>query len=266
MTQDRRSALAADYLLAEHRSRKRFGSLPEAFSPRNIEEACAAQEVLVRLRSAERGSVAGYKLALTTPTMQKMTGFPEPAYGILSTNTVYFSPHVVRHAEHVRLGLECEVALRLAADLPASGAPYTREEVAKAVGSMMPAFEIVDDRDADYSKFAGYVLDFIADNAWHAAVVLGTPSPDWRELDLAGAHGRMHINGELAAEGYGRDVLGHPLNALVWLANKLAARGKSLERGMLIMTGSLVPTKFVRPGDAIRYSLEGFGEIACTIE
>ena len=219
----------------------------------------------MRLCSAERGAIAGYKVALTTPTMQKMTGFPEPAYGVLSANTIHPSPEVIRHADHVRLGLECEVAMRMADDLPASGAPYTTEAVAAAVGAMMPAFEIVDDRDADYSKFASYVLDFIVDNAWNAGVVLGTPNMNWRGVELAGAHALMHINGDLAAEGYGRDVLGHPLNALVWLANKLAARGKSLERGMLVMTGSLVPTKFVQPGDAIRYSLEGFGEIACTV-
>lgn len=37
----------------------------------------------------------------------------------------------------------------------------------------MPAFELVDDRRMDYSRFAANILSFIADNAWNAGVVLG---------------------------------------------------------------------------------------------
>jgi 2-keto-4-pentenoate hydratase len=75
----------------------------------------------------------------------------------------------------------------------------------------------------------------------------------------------MYINGRLIAEGHGRDVLGHPLNALAWLANSLAGAGLALEPGMIVMTGSLVPTQFVQAGDAVRYELEGFGEITCSV-
>ena len=256
----------ARLLLEEHRARKTFGPLPPEHAPKNLAEARAAQEAFVRLLTGQRGRVAGYKVALTTPAMQKLTGFSEPAYGMLFERTLYSSPHAIRSADFVRLGLECEVAIRMAVDLPASGAPYSADSVGKAIGSLMPAFEVIEDRAADYSQFSARVLDFIADNTWNAGVVLGAGLPLAQAGDLGAVQGRMFINDTLIAEGHGRDVLGHPLNALVWLANNLASRGKGLERGMVVMTGSLVPTQFVKPGDAVRYTLEGFGDIHCRIE
>jgi 2-keto-4-pentenoate hydratase len=76
----------------------------------------------------------------------------------------------------------------------------------------------------------------------------------------------MTINGEPAGEGYGRDVLGHPLDALAWLANALAERGRSLAAGMIVMTGSIVSTKFLNPGDEAAFTFEGLGQIGLTVE
>ena len=127
----------------------------------------------------------------------------------------------------------------------------------------MPAFELVDDRGADYSNL--YFLGVAADNAWNAGVVLGAERADWQSLDLENARGAMTINGEPAGEGYGRDVLGHPLDALAWLANTLAGRGKELEAGMLVMTGSIVSTKFLNPGDEAAFTFEGLGDIRLSV-
>jgi len=59
--------------------------------------------------------------------------------------------------------------------------------------------------------------------------------------------------------------MGHPLDALVWLANVLAQRGKSLSRGMVVMTGSIVTTKFVHPGDTVRFWVDGLDEVGLSI-
>jgi 2-oxo-3-hexenedioate decarboxylase/2-keto-4-pentenoate hydratase len=129
----------------------------------------------------------------------------------------------------------------------------------------MPAFELVDDRQADYAQLAAQVLTLIADNAWNAGIVLGSPLRDWHAVDLAAIHGVMLINGTVVGEGYGRDVMSHPCEALLWLVNTLAQHGKSLTQGMIVMTGSLVATKFVNPGDAARLSVEGLGEVQLSV-
>ena len=137
--------------------------------------------------------------------------------------------------------------------------PYTRDSVAEAIGAVTAAFELVDDRHADYTKIADHILTLLADNTWNGGIVLGSPLTDWQSLDLAAIHGTMRINDEIVGEGDGRDVMGHPLDALAWLASTLATQGKSLAQGMVVMTGSVVATKFVSRGDRVQLTMDGAG-------
>ena len=259
-----RTREAAEFLYQAHRERRQHESLPEDISPRTLEEAYAAQEAFQELLAGERGAIAGYKIALTTPVMQRMVGHDAPCFGVVFQRGVHSSPARVAGSDYGRLGAECEVAVRLASDLPASGAPYDRDRAAAAVGGLMAAFELVDDRFADYSHI--HFFSLVADNAWNAGVVLGPEIADWRGVDLGAGRGEMTINGEPAGEGYGRDVLGHPLEALAWLANALAERRRSLAAGMIVMTGSIVSTKFLNPGDEAAFTFEGLGQIGLTVE
>jgi 2-keto-4-pentenoate hydratase len=265
MSDDSRIAQAAQFLLEEHRTRKPFGPIPASFAARTVDEAYAMQEAFHALMAATRGPVAGYKIALTTPVMQQMVGFHEPVSGAILARTIQQSPCTIRSTDYGRLGVECEVAVRLEADLPVTPAPYRREHIAAAIGAVMAAFELIDDRHADYAQFAPQILSIIADNAWNGGIVLGPPAYNWRTVDLAAAHGTMVINGTVVGEGYGRDVMGHPLDALVWLANMLAKRGKRLSRGMVVMTGSIVATKFVHPGDTVHFQIDGLGEVHLSV-
>ncbi len=263
MTQLSKAERAAQFLFEAHRERQPYQPLPGGISPATIEEAYDMQEAFQSLLAPERGAIAGYKIALTTPVMQRMVGFDSPCAGAVFESGVHRSPAAVKAADYVRLGAECEVAVRLQSGLPAGGAPYDRNGAAAAVGALMPAFELVDDRGADYGNL--YFLGVAADNAWNAGVVLGPERADWQSLDLENSRGAMTINGEPAGEGYGRDVLGHPLDALAWLANTLAGRGKELKAGMLVMTGSIVSTKFLNPGDEAAFTFEGLGDIRLSV-
>ena len=263
MTQQDKAARAARYLYDAHRDRKPYEPLPDDISPATIEEAYDMQEAFQALLAPDRGAIVGFKIALTTPVMQRMVGFDAPCAGAVFEAGVHHSPAAVNYSDFVRIGAECEVAVRLQSDLPAGRAPYDRAGVAAAVGALMPAFELVDDRGADYSNL--YFLGVAADNAWNAGVVLGEERADWQTLDLEGSRGAMTINAEPAGEGYGRDVLGHPLDALAWLANTLAGRGRELRAGMLVMTGSIVSTKFLNPGDEAAFTFEGLGDIRLSV-
>ncbi len=59
--------------------------------------------------------------------------------------------------------------------------------------------------------------------------------------------------------GRGADVMGHPFEALAWLANSLAQRGRSLRAGEFVFTGSVVETKWVNRGDRVVMEIEGLG-------
>ena len=252
---------AAQFLWNERQARRTFVPIPAPHTPQRLEDAYAVQAELQGILTQTYGSIAGYKIALTTPVMQNMVGFDHPIAGAIMAKTIHHSPAQVNLADFRRLGVECEIAAQFSKDLPAEGAPYPRDSIAYAVGTVMAAFELVDDRNADYTKIADNVLTLLADNTWNGGIVLGSPVTDWQTLDLAAIHGVMRINGEVVGEGDGKDVLGHPLDALTWLVNTLAKQGKSLQQGMTVMTGSVVATKFVSQGDVVQLSMDGLGEV-----
>ena len=259
MSTGTRIELAARLLADQYRDGTRF-SLDEESAPRTIEEAYAVQEAFQDIMSQARGPVAGYKIAYTTATIQQNAGVSEPGAGVILAKNISYSPATLQSAGYLRLGIECEVAARLGRDLPASGAPYNRDQIAEAVDAVMPAFEVIDRRGSEIEDRQASLLASIATNISNAGVVLGSPVADWRKVDLAASRGSMTINGELVGEGHGSDVMGHPLEPLVWLANMLAKRGKGLAAGTVVITGSIVTPKFLNPGDVATVAIEGIGD------
>jgi 2-keto-4-pentenoate hydratase len=96
--------------------------------------------------------------------------------------------------------------------------------------------------------------------------VLGYPIKAWQQLDLAAARGVAMINGQVVGEGLGADALGHPFNAVAWIANHLAAHGRGLLRGDVVITGSLITTKYAKAGDFIQFSVDGLGEVELRVD
>jgi 2-keto-4-pentenoate hydratase len=253
-------AIAAS-LLAQHRDGLAFRPLSADQRRGGLEAAYDIQEAFQGLVIAgRRVAIAGHKVALTSRAMQEMVGVDQPLAGAIFDDTVHCSPATLDAGNYQRLGVECEIALRLDADLPGCAEGHTRNSVAAAVGAVVPAFELIEDRNADYGTIDAFSV--VADNAWNGGIVLGSPVAAWRAVDLGAARGALTINGAAISHGIGADALGHPLNALAWLADHMAARGRPLARGMIVMTGSIVKTVFPEPGDALEFTLEGFGAVA----
>ena len=257
---------AGEWLAEAHARREPFAPLPAELAPRDVPEAYAIQGEYVGIRARSLGSVAGYKIALTTETMRRLVGMSDSIAGEMLAKCLLRSPARVRRSDYVRLLVEFEIALELGEDLPAVGAPYTRQRVAQAVSAIMPALELADDRNADHATLAQNALMLIADNAWNEGTVLGAPVRNWQSVDLAAVQGVASINAEEVGRGRGRDVLGHPFEALAWLANNLAARGLGLWRSDIVITGSLVTTKFAKAGDRVRFSVESLGEVELRVD
>ncbi len=258
------SAAAARELLEQHRSGRRLTPLPLECAPVDVASAYRVQDEYLRLLETEAAAhVAGWKIALTTPVMQSFVGIPHPLAGAILAASIRQSPARLSSGDWVHLGLEAEIAVRLGADLADRGAPYHRESVAASVVACMAALEIVDDRHCEYRALDPHLL--IADNAFNAGCVIGPEQRDWRSLDLQAARGSMRINGEVVGAGVGGDVLGHPLEALAWLANHLIDRGRWLRAGDVVLTGSIVTTQWPAVGDAIAAEVEGLGRAACEL-
>jgi 2-oxo-3-hexenedioate decarboxylase/2-keto-4-pentenoate hydratase len=244
----------AERIVAIFRARQPIDILPAELIPGELDDAYRVREQFEAIEAPRRGEVVGYKIGLTTPIMQKLCGVDEPCYGAMFASEIRHNPAEIRVGDYCRIGIETEIAMRLGADLPEGGG---RARVEAAVESCMAAIEVLEDLRHDYKRLSARSM--VAGNVWNAGCVLGAPVADWRKLDLAMATSRLTINGTEIGSGKGSDVMGNPLNALSWLADKLAADGRPLQRGMVVMTGSMVPIQFPNAGDRAVVEVSGLG-------
>lgn len=236
-------------ILREHRARAPFRPLTAAEQAGGEAFAYAVQNGYVEMLLGEggKGPIAGYKIGLTTPRMQQMCGIGEPVTGAILAAHIRASGAELDRADFVRLGIECEIAVRIAATPdPDAMADDSSDLIRDHVDQIAAAFEIIEDRDADYQTLDAFSL--IADNSWNAGIVLGSRVAVDTLPSLRDLKGVLRVDGVETAQGSSNDVLGDPGNALAWLVRHLGARGKCLNPGDWVMTGSIVPTQFVGAG------------------
>ena len=234
-------ARTAELLHQARAARLPAGPLPPSEQPMTIDHGIETQVALARRRGA--WPPAGFKIGATTQRMQDYLGLPGPAAGFIQAADIHMSPATLAWSGYRNLGVECELAVRLAADLPPG--PCDAERAAAAVASIVVGIELVENRYGkpplgDLKAIGTPTL--IADQVYHAACVLGEALPGWRDIDLAAIQGRFRIDGTERASGHGRDLLGHPMNALAWLAASAeAAAFGGLRAGQIVMLGSVTP-------------------------
>jgi 2-keto-4-pentenoate hydratase len=254
--------IAAEAIAAARRGRHPLAPLAADIAPRGEAEGYLIQDALHGLLTADFGGRVGYKIGCTSAVMQRYLEIPHPCGGGVFANGVHQSGATLRHADFVRVGVECEIAVKLARDLSPSEAPFTAEWVGEAIEAYLPAIEIVDDRYVEWQTIGAPTL--VADDFFAAGCVLGKAVARSAAPDLLHVIGRARINGHEVGQGSGADVLGHPHNALAWLANHLAAKEKTLRAGEIVLTGSLVKTVWLNAGDSVTMDLSGLGAVHVT--
>jgi 2-keto-4-pentenoate hydratase len=255
----------AAQLLCTARARGQpFERFPPELTPADERAAYSVQAELHRcLTTAGWGPVVGHKIGCTTRVMQAYLHIDNPCAGGIFASTAHRQHGPFEHGRFVRVGVECEIAVTLGADLPHTSAPFDRAAVAAAVSACQAAIEVVDDRYLDYRSLDTPTL--IADDFFGAGCVLGAPAMGFHPFGLARASASMSINGALVGAGVGTDILGEPLDALAWLANSLAARGQGLREGEFVLLGSLVQTHWLEPGAAeVVVQNDPLGEVRAT--
>lgn len=234
-------------------------TLPEEATPCTVADGYAVQERLLELLATEP---TGWLLGLTNVYMQQIFGIDHPYYARLLAPNLHWSPARFAANDFLTRGLECEVAFRMARDLPPRDEPYSMEEVTDAVAAMMPAIEVVNAHFRDWLELD--VANILADNGTDGALVCGAEVTDWRGIDRVNLPVRLSLNGELAAEGRGENALGDPLRALTWLANALSTRGEGLRAGEVINTGTCAKLTHAEAGDEAHARFGDLGDVRIT--
>jgi len=247
---------AAERLWEAHVSATPCAPVRELIGQTDLAAAYAVQEHNTRRWLAQGRRLAGRKIGLTSKSVQRQLGVDEPDFGMLFADMAVPDGAEIAMRGLLQPRVEGEVAFCLKRDL--TQPQLTMTDVIGAIDYALAAIEVVDSR---IERWDIKIADTIADNASSARYVLGNEPKSLRELDLRLCGMVLERLGEQVSFGAGAACLGHPLNATLWLAQRMAATGRPLLAGDLVMSGALGPMVAARPGDVFDLKINGLGSV-----
>ena len=230
-------------------------------SPANLDRAYAIQNEVSRLLG---GVSRGWKVGSTSRAAQERLGTSEPGSGRLLTPWVYASGEPVPVSAQHDAQVEVEFGFVMGTTLSPRPKPYTTADVRAAIGSFVPALEIVGSRLERGLAGSGREL-VTADGGANIGFVYGDTFDCGIDADFAAHTCSLLINGSKIADGTGANALDDPLNVLAWLANFLSKRGETLEASSLVTTGTCTGLVDVAPGDHLVGDFGAWGKVEATI-
>ena len=245
----------AQFMLDQHNSKKNFQNLPKILMPKDFDEAYKVQEIFQK--NSGRGELGGFKIALASKIQQKLCGIDHPIAGGIFGNEIKLSPSTLDLKNFHGLGLEFEIAVTLSDDLKPDMGPFNKENIRKYIKCLSPAFELIIDRNADYSNIDP--LTMITDNAWCSGIVLGKEIPNWEKLDLDTIQSELLWNNEAPQGAMIKDAT--PLESLAWVSNLFTSMGRTIPKNSVIITGSVIKTRAPESGDHVIYKVGQLSEV-----
>ncbi len=260
-------ANAAARLFDAERSRTQIGLLSLQYSDLKIGDAYRIQKALVQRMIAEGRRPVGWKIGLTSRAMQRALGISTPDSGVLFDDMLFDNGCTVPKGRFIAPRIEAEIAFVLKA--PLAGEGLTRDQVAAALETAMPAIEILDTRIVRQDPDSGVrrnICDTIADNAANAGLLLGSTRHPVEEFDLRRIGVIVERNGEVEETGMGAGVLNDPLLAVSWLASRVARIGEVMHAGDIVLSGSFVRPIEAVPGSNFHADFGQFGTVDVKFE
>lgn len=237
-------------------------ALPEEVRPRSLEEGYQVAEVVMSKRPP---GAWGWKIAATSQAGRDHLRVDAPIRGRLHSGWVHEDGvEVSLEGNRMRLA-ELEIAFVMGRTLEPRQGPYATEEILEAVADVVLTIEVPDSR-FKAAEEAG-IEQLAADGACGWEIVVSAPWPvDVRTADLSACAvtGALERDGAVHEfSGSGANVLGGPVTALGWLVNDLSQSGLALLAGQTVTTGTTCTPVPVQPGDRLRGTFSGIGEISC---
>lgn len=231
----------------------------------SVADAYAIQQLGREARERRGHRLVGRKVGLTSAAMREMLGVEEPDFGYLTDDLVCHSGARLPRAALIAPMVEPEIAFRL--DRAVAGPDVTAADVLAATDAVAPALEVIDSRITDWRIT---LVDTVADNASCARAVLGSFRPlDELDLALVAVEQRLMPLRDQRVEtvrGDGSAVLGHPAEAVAWLARALDRyAATALDAGEVVLPGAMTRALPVAAGDRVEAVFSDLGSVTVSI-
>lgn len=250
-----RTADAAGLLMRAYTIGMTLDQLPAECQPKNVAEAYAVQAALVRELEI---APAGWKIGCTSEVARKILKASGPFAGRVLAPRCFSGGTAIPNGSYPMRGIEGEFAFALAKDLKPRKKPYSRAEVLAAVEDLYPAIEIIDSRYADWDKVT--LPEIVADLGANGALIIGAPAKAWRRRDLSKIAVTMRAGRKIVGKGTGAEVLGHPLDALRWLADNPPVP-EGLQAGEIVTTGTCTGFYRAKEGEKLTADFGPLGTV-----
>lgn len=247
----------AERLRNAQSSNTTIGPLRDEIGEHNEEIAYEIQKINTNHRLVDGARIVGKKIGLTSIKVQEQFGISSPDFGILFNDMEVLNGLSLPMSEAMQPKVEAELAFVLGASLDSEN--LTIIDIINAIDYVLPSIEVVGSRIENWNI---RIADTIADNASASHYVLGHSPKMLDDVDVVNCKMQMTINGEVKSSGSGKDCMGSPLNAVLWLARKMKSVDQPLQAGELILSGSLGPMVGVQAGDEVEARFEGLGTVS----
>lgn len=222
-----------------------------------MEQAVCTQRRLVERLSKTQGAAIGYKAGLTSPAAQQQLGVPHPVAGVLLSKMILKDGATVPAAFGPRPLFEADMLVTVRDD--GVNQAKTPLEVARHLTTLQPFLELPDLVLAPGEPMTGPVV--VAINVGARLGVVGRPVPVLATAEFVDALADMQVtltaDGQEISRSPGRIILGHPLNAVVFLAEEMQRRGQRLKAGDILSLGSFSRLTPPKPGQTATARYEG---------
>ena len=232
---------------------------PEAWKGKlSVDDGYRVQQGILAKKLAAGARQAGWKIGFTGDAVRKMFGASAPVFGYLLEAGRFPSGHAFALEKLGAALVESEVLVILGKELKGPG--VTRDQARAAIREIAPAFEIITRRgDMRVDLPLG-----LADNVMHTALVVGPARALKPGEDLGEIRAEALINGKPTETVLGREAMDNPVDSLAWLANTVAAFGKSLAAGQVVLTGTFTKPPAASRGDRFETRFSGLGTVSAS--
>lgn len=253
--------IIAEEIVSAEDNLKAIPRISEKYSNFTVDDAYKIQKEVFSIKEERGEKIIGKKIGLTSEGIRNQIGVYEPDFSSI-TDSNYLNPYeTLKLSEQIIPKLEPELAFLMKKDLNAR--TITNWDVIDAVEGVFPAFEIVDTR---YGRYDFTIVDTISDSASYGKIKVGNSMAKLDDLDMETIGLCVYKNGKLFKTAASAEVMGNPINSVVWLANKMLELGSYLKAGDIILSGSFTPIFELAAGDVFEAKFNNVGKVRLEVE